>query len=277
MAFSKPALGKRGYNEDEVDAFLDLVDAARRDATGHTLTPDQVRNMAFSKPALGKRGYNEDEVDAFLDLVEEEMRGRVTSANQGFQQGAFPPPPRSLGGGGVPAARETDHPYRGNRARLFAINRRTRRSSRWFTIVGALILGGISLWVIATSGYGLWVLQFGTPTSVELVHCNRHAGTAGKGSFLPTNCTGLWRQDDGSVRTVTVHSPPHIFNQNVDVRVRGGQAYTSWSAEVVKFLAASAFLGVVLWCVLPDRPSRASPTRHEAPRSGDAHGRQDLS
>ncbi|EUA24019.1 divIVA domain protein [Mycobacterium xenopi 4042] len=27
MAFSKPPIGKRGYNEDEVDAFLDLVEA----------------------------------------------------------------------------------------------------------------------------------------------------------------------------------------------------------------------------------------------------------
>ena len=29
VAFSKPPIGKRGYNEDEVDAFLDLVDDAR--------------------------------------------------------------------------------------------------------------------------------------------------------------------------------------------------------------------------------------------------------
>jgi DivIVA domain-containing protein len=27
VAFSKPPPGKRGYNEDEVDAFLDLVEA----------------------------------------------------------------------------------------------------------------------------------------------------------------------------------------------------------------------------------------------------------
>ena len=27
VAFSKPPLGKRGYDEDEVDAFLDLVEA----------------------------------------------------------------------------------------------------------------------------------------------------------------------------------------------------------------------------------------------------------
>ncbi|MGZ4588139.1 MAG: DivIVA domain-containing protein, partial [Mycobacteriaceae bacterium] len=26
VAFSKPPIGKRGYNEDEVDAFLDMVE-----------------------------------------------------------------------------------------------------------------------------------------------------------------------------------------------------------------------------------------------------------
>jgi DivIVA domain-containing protein len=53
IAFSTPTAGKRGYNEDEVEAFLDRVEAARRDATGRTLTPEQVRDIAFSKPPLG--------------------------------------------------------------------------------------------------------------------------------------------------------------------------------------------------------------------------------
>jgi DivIVA domain-containing protein len=76
VAFSKPRIGKRGYNEDEVDAFLDLVEAALRNPMGSALTPEAVRGVAFSKPPVGKRGYNEDEVDAFLDLVEEELRRR---------------------------------------------------------------------------------------------------------------------------------------------------------------------------------------------------------
>jgi DivIVA domain-containing protein len=73
VAFSKPPLGKCGYNEDQVDAFLDVVEAALRDPTGRTLTPEQVRSMTFSKPPIGKRGYNQDEVDAFLDLVEQQL------------------------------------------------------------------------------------------------------------------------------------------------------------------------------------------------------------
>jgi len=64
-------VGKRGYNEDEVDAFLDWVEAALRDPAAGHLTAEQVRNVAFSKPPIGKRGYNEDEVDAFLSSVEQ--------------------------------------------------------------------------------------------------------------------------------------------------------------------------------------------------------------
>jgi DivIVA domain-containing protein len=81
VAFSKPPIGKLGYNEDEVDQFLEFVEAALRDPPGSTLTPEDVRNVAFAKPRIGKRGYNEDEVDAFLDRVEEQMRHRATGKN----------------------------------------------------------------------------------------------------------------------------------------------------------------------------------------------------
>jgi DivIVA domain-containing protein len=81
VAFSKPPIGKRGYNEDEVDAFLDRIEEALRDLTGNALTAEDVRNVAFSKPPIGKRGYNEDEVDAFLDRLEEAIRQRATGAD----------------------------------------------------------------------------------------------------------------------------------------------------------------------------------------------------
>jgi DivIVA domain-containing protein len=73
VAFSTPPRGKRGYNEDQVDQFLDLVEAALRDPTGRTLTAEQVRSMTFSKPPIGKRGYNKDDVDAFLDAVAQQI------------------------------------------------------------------------------------------------------------------------------------------------------------------------------------------------------------
>lgn len=93
VAFSKPPLGKSGYNEDEVDAFLDLVEAELRQPTG-TLGAEQVRGVAFGRPPLGRRGYNEDEVDTFLGLVEQQLR-----TQRGADPAAVAPPPP----GGPPA------------------------------------------------------------------------------------------------------------------------------------------------------------------------------
>jgi DivIVA domain-containing protein len=77
MVFSKPSIGKRGYNEDEVDDFLDRVEQRIRNPRAQGgLTVDDVRNVAFSKPPWGKRGYNEDEVDAFVALVEQQLLQR---------------------------------------------------------------------------------------------------------------------------------------------------------------------------------------------------------
>jgi DivIVA domain-containing protein len=66
--FGKPPWGKRGYNNDEVDRFLQLA-ASRLDGYGN-LSVDDVHAMSFSKPPIGKRGYNEDEVDDFLEQLE---------------------------------------------------------------------------------------------------------------------------------------------------------------------------------------------------------------
>jgi DivIVA domain-containing protein len=68
MSFGSPPMGKRGYNEDDVDAFVAQV-VARLEGLGG-LTADDIHHVVFSKPALFKRGYNEDEVDAFLDDAE---------------------------------------------------------------------------------------------------------------------------------------------------------------------------------------------------------------
>ncbi len=65
--FGKPPVGKRGYDEDQVDAFMERV-AAALDGFG-SLTAAEVHNVIFSKPPLGRRGYDEQEVDAMLDLA----------------------------------------------------------------------------------------------------------------------------------------------------------------------------------------------------------------
>ena len=72
-AFDKPPWGKRGYDEDEVDAFLQLA-ALRLEGRGQ-LSAGDVRSATFDKPPWGKRGYNEDQVDAFLEVLEATIAG----------------------------------------------------------------------------------------------------------------------------------------------------------------------------------------------------------
>lgn len=90
IAFSKPPIGKRGYHEGEVDAFLDHVEAALRDPSGSTLTAEQVRNVAFSRPPIGRRGYNVDQVDEFLDIVERQVKSRQAGFAASPQAGVAP-------------------------------------------------------------------------------------------------------------------------------------------------------------------------------------------
>ena len=71
--FDKPPWGKRGYNENEVDAFLQLA-ALRLDGSGQ-LSADDVHVVSFSKPPIGKRGYHEDQVDEFLDTLAATIAG----------------------------------------------------------------------------------------------------------------------------------------------------------------------------------------------------------
>ena len=80
VAFGKPRIGRRGYNDLEVDAILDLVEVelsrppSSNEAQG--LTPQDVEEVRFSAPPIGKRGYNEDQVDMFLDRIAVELRHR---------------------------------------------------------------------------------------------------------------------------------------------------------------------------------------------------------
>lgn len=95
IAFNTPPMGKRGYNEDEVDAFLDAIAAALADPTRRIVTAEQVGNVAFSKPPIGRRGYNEDEVDEFLARVEEQLRVQQGGAAAPQMLSTFEPPPTS--------------------------------------------------------------------------------------------------------------------------------------------------------------------------------------
>ncbi|UVS76949.1 DivIVA domain-containing protein [Actinokineospora sp. UTMC 2448] len=67
VTFDRAPLGRRGYHEEQVDAFLDRVEAAL--SGGAPLTPDDVRAAVFDQASRIRRGYDEDQVDAFLDAV----------------------------------------------------------------------------------------------------------------------------------------------------------------------------------------------------------------
>jgi DivIVA domain-containing protein len=90
-AFSKPARGHRGYNEDEVDEFLGRVETTLRNPTASGgVTSTEIDNASFAKPPIGRRGYNEDEVDALLARVAIQLDGR------GGQRPVVDPGPRHL-------------------------------------------------------------------------------------------------------------------------------------------------------------------------------------
>jgi len=77
VLFDKPPLGRRGYAEDEVDAFLDLVERA---LAGHRpMSADDVAGVVFSQASVFRRGYDENQVDAFLDQVGAELAARAGS------------------------------------------------------------------------------------------------------------------------------------------------------------------------------------------------------
>jgi DivIVA domain-containing protein len=69
MQFTQAPVGRRGYDTDEVDAFLDLVAATLAHGGPGSLTVADVRTVRFTEARLSTRGYQRAEVDAFLDLV----------------------------------------------------------------------------------------------------------------------------------------------------------------------------------------------------------------
>lgn len=67
VTFSLALKSRNAYDEAEVDAFLDRIEATLRGQD--SLTARDVRDVAFTHPGLGRRGYMKDEVDEFLDQV----------------------------------------------------------------------------------------------------------------------------------------------------------------------------------------------------------------
>ncbi len=88
VTFDRAPLGRRGYHEDQVDEYLDRIQATL--AGTDNLTAREVREVVFDAAPLIRRGYHEDQVDDFLDLVVTELdtreRNRSTRADQQRQR-----------------------------------------------------------------------------------------------------------------------------------------------------------------------------------------------
>ncbi len=80
VAFHRPPRGRRGYQESQVDAFLDRIEATLLGQDN--LTGKDVRDVRFSRPLIGRRGYDETEVDAFLGQIEQQLSGPVRGMPQ---------------------------------------------------------------------------------------------------------------------------------------------------------------------------------------------------
>jgi DivIVA domain-containing protein len=76
IRFRKAPLGRRGYDEESVDKFLDQIESDLRSRHGGgrvirvVLTAADVEAVAFLRPPFGRRGYDEEEVDSFLDEIQ---------------------------------------------------------------------------------------------------------------------------------------------------------------------------------------------------------------
>lgn len=85
-----------GYNEEDVDALLDRIEATLvalegGPRTGLLITADEVRASRFRTTRFSP-GYNEDEVDDFLDLVIADLAGRGLGSAGTASPPASPPP-----------------------------------------------------------------------------------------------------------------------------------------------------------------------------------------
>ncbi|MCK9871283.1 DivIVA domain-containing protein [Nocardiopsis dassonvillei] len=90
-----------GYNEEDVDALLDRIEATLvalegGPRTGALITADEVRNSRFRTTRLSP-GYREDEVDDFLDVVVADLAGRGLGRARD-QSPPLPPRPDAAGG-----------------------------------------------------------------------------------------------------------------------------------------------------------------------------------
>lgn len=231
VAFSAASGGKRGYDVGDVEAFRRRLEEQLRNprAVGG-LTAAEVDSVAFSKPAIGKGGYDQHEVDAFLERALQRLKPDVGS------QPGFPP-----ASGGF-------RDYTGKRSK-------PRRFDMLFVFL-AIVAAVHSLVTFGIGVYDVYGYLVGTPTTAKVVSCtarNKHSSVT---------CSGQWSVGGKSYAgRIAGDLKGHHAGSSVDVRVRGGSAYTA-TAGNIWFIIGTSMGVVAVGCALGARrrPTGAAPT-----------------
>jgi hypothetical protein len=111
---------------------------------------------------------------------------------------------------------------------------------------------GLVLYMTAWGGYTVWVQLSGTPAQVEIEHC--HVPLQGSGHY--ESCTGVWRQTDGTQRTVTVYGSNIAERRTVDVHIRGDTGFTNSFAGWIVLLVGMGLVGLFLFAIWVSRRYR---------------------
>ncbi len=246
VAFSTPPRGKRGYDEGEVEAFRPRLEEHLRNpqAVGG-LTTAEVDSVAFPKAAIGKRGYDPHEVDAFLERAVQQLK----RTNGLFEQQLRPDVGSQLG---FPAAPGGFRGHTGKRSK--------RRRVEWAILPCAILMAVFSLAAFGVGVYDVYGYRVGTPMTATVLSCHRNGN-----KHTPLYCTGQWSLGGKSYTgRIEGDSKGYHVGSSLDVRVRGGSAYTATSGNMWFIVGTGAgVLAVVTFFATffaGRRPTDAAPT-----------------
>jgi DivIVA domain-containing protein len=255
VAFSAPPRGKRGYDEGEVEAFRRRLEEHLRNPQAVAgLTTAEVDSVAFSKPAIGRRGYDPHEVDAFLERAVQHLK----RTNGPFERqlkpdvGSQPEFPAVPGG------------FRGHTG-----TRSTPRRFDMLFVFLAIVVAVFSLAAFGIGVYDVYAYRVGTPTTAKIVDCHGNGSKHGG-----VTCRGQWSVGGKSYTgRIAGDLKGHHVGSSLDVRVRGGSAYTAASGKMW-FIIGTGMGALAVPCVLGarHRPTDAAKTPGRHSRNASRRG-----
>jgi DivIVA domain-containing protein len=247
MTFSTPPRGKRGYDEGQVEAFRRRLEEHLRNprAVGG-LTTAEVDIVAFSKPAFGKRGYDQHEVDAFLERAVRQLK----RSNGLFERQLKPDV------GSQPGFAAAHGGFRGRTGK-----RSKPRRFEMALLFAAIPMTALTLFFFGIGVYDVYEHRVGTPTTATVVSCSGY-GKHGRA------CTATWSVGGKSYTgRIEGDGKGYRVGSSLDLRVRGGSAYTATSGNMWFIMGAGAGVLLVVILFAAVRPTDAAPTAGRHSRS----------